>query len=635
MVLALPYGFNGRWLRVDLSTGSLKIVEAPEEVYKEYLGGRGIAAYVLFKELKPGADPLGPENKLVFATSVITGAPIPGVNRIVVAGKSPLTGTYGESEAGGFFAPELKNAGFDVVIVEGVSEKPVYLWIKDGRAELRDATHLWGLTTKETSEEIKKELGEPLARIGCIGPAGEKLVRFANIMFDNRYAAGRGGLGAVMGSKNLKAIAVRATGRTVKFYDEKKFVEIVKWFNDNWRKQPGAVSRSEYGTPELVTPFDKDGILPTLNFRGGSFSEAVKVSGEVLNKTILVSKSGCFACPIRCKSDVKAKEPYETDPSYGGPEYETIVSFGPLCGIGDLNIIARANQICNAYGVDTISAGVAVAFAMELFEKGVLTPKDTGGLEVRFGDGDSALRLLQMIVEREGFGNILAEGVGRAAKVIGRGAERFAMHVKYREIPMHEPRGKVGVGLQYALSPIGADHMQAPHDATYERITQHLTALGLTKPVNRLMLNHEKVKAVYYGMLWWGLEDCLGICKFVFTPHSAGVLTPHHLVDIVNAATGWGVSLWTLMKASERAFNLARAFNVREGIKSEEDTLPPRFFEELEFGSRKGQKISREEFDRAVKLFYEIAGWDEEGKPTAGKLYELGLDYVVQELYKS
>lgn len=634
MVFTLPYGFNGKWLRVNLSTGSLRIEEVPEELYREYLGGRGIAAYVLFKELKPGTDPLSPGNKLVFATSVITGTPVPGVNRIVVAAKSPLTGTYGESEAGGFFAPELKNSGFDVVIVEGASEKPVYLWIKDGRAELRDATRLWGLTTKETVEEIKKELGEPLARIGCIGPAGEKLVRFANIMFENRYAAGRGGLGAVMGSKNLKAIAVRATGKTVKFYDEKKLVEIVKWFNDNWKKQPGAVSRSEYGTAELITPFDKDGILPTLNFRGGSFKEAFKVSGEVLNKTILVSKSGCFACPIRCKRDVKTSEPYETDPSYGGPEYETIVSFGPLCGVSDLNVIAKANQICNAYGVDTISAGVAVAFAMELFDKGVLTPEDTGGLEVRFGDGNGALRLLEMIVKREGFGDVLAEGVRRAAEKIGRGAEKYAMHVKSREIPMHEPRGKVGVGLQYALSPIGADHMQAPHDATYERITQHLTALGLTRPVNRLMLDHEKVKAVYYGMLWWGLEDCMGVCKFVFTPHSAGVLTPNHMVEIVNAATGWGMSLWSLMKASERAFNLARAFNVREGFKREEDVLPPRFFEELESGSRKGQRIKKEEFDKAVKLFYEIAGWDEEGRPTPGKLYELGLDYVVAELYK-
>jgi aldehyde:ferredoxin oxidoreductase len=630
----LPYGFNGRWLRVDLTSGNIRVEEVSEVVYREYLGGRGLAAYILFRELKPRIDPLSPENKLVFTTSVITGVPVPGVNRVLVASKSPLTNTYCESEAGGFFAPELKYAGFDVIVFEGRAEKPVYLWVKDGRAELRDATHLWGRLTKDTVEGIRKELDEPLARVACIGPAGEKLVRFANIMFDHRYAAGRGGLGAVMGSKNLKAVVVRASRREVKFYDEKRIVELTRWFNENWRKQPGAVSRSTYGTPEIVTPLNNDGTLPTLNFRGGSFDKADALSGETLNKTILVGKTGCFACPLRCKPDVKAGRPYETDPAYGGPEYETIASFGSLCGVGDLNIISYANQICNSYGVDTISAGVVIAFTMELFEKGVLTKEDTGGLEVRFGDGETLIKLLKMVVDREGFGNLLAEGVKRAAEVIGRGAERYAMHVKGREIPLHEPRGKVGVGLHYALSPIGADHLQGPHDPSFERFAEHLVALGVTRPVHRLDLSPEKVKIVYYGMLWWGLEDCLQVCKFVFTPHSAGVFTPNHLVEIVNAATGWQVSLWTLMKVSERAFNLVRAFNVREGFRAKDDTLPDRFFEGLEFGVRKGQKIDRGLFEKAIKLFYEVAGWDEEGRPKTSKLYELGLDYVVSELYK-
>jgi len=272
----VPYGFTGKWLRVNLSTRSIRVEEVTEEFYKEYLGGRGLVAYILFRELAPHIDPLSPENKLVFATSIITGVPVPGVNRIVVGAKSPLTGTYCESEAGGYFAPELKYAGFDVVIIEGVSERPVYLWIKDGQAELRDASHHWGKLTKNTTEEIRRELGEPLARVACIGPAGERLVRFANIMFDYRYAAGRGGLGAVMGSKRLKAVVVKASKRTVKFYDQKKLVEIAKWFYENWRKQPGAVSRSTYGTAELVVPLNKDGTLPTLNFRGGSFELLVK-----------------------------------------------------------------------------------------------------------------------------------------------------------------------------------------------------------------------------------------------------------------------------------------------------------------------------------------------------------------------
>ena len=603
-------------------------------MYRAYLGGRGFCAYILFRELRPGVDPLGPENKLVFATSVITGAPVTGVSRVSVAAKSPLTGTYGEAEAGGFFAVEMKFSGFDVIVFEGTARRPVYLWVKDGRAELRDATHLWGLTTKAVAEAIRREVGEPLARVACVGPAGERLVRFANVIFDNRYAAGRGGLGAVMGSKKLKAVAVRGTRRPFEFHDPRKLAEIARWYAENWRKYPGAVSRSTYGTPELVTPLSRDGTLPTLNFRGGSFEGADAISGEALNRNILTGREGCFACPLRCKAIVKARPPYETDPAYGGPEYETIASFGSLCGVADLNAIAYANQICNAYGVDTISAGVVVALAMELYERGIITERDTDGIELRFGNADAMIKMLLKIVNREGFGNILAEGVKRASEVIGRGAERFAMHVKGREVPMHEPRSKPGVGLQYALSPIGADHLQAPHDPVYAREREDLRALGIGRAVDRADLGPEKVRAVYYGMLWWGLLDCLGVCKFTFLPHSAGVLTPNHLVEVVNAVTGWQTSLWELMKASERALNLIRCFNVREGFTSRDDTLPERFYEELELGARKGEKLDRERFYEAVRLFYEVAGWDSEGRPTKVKLYELGLGWVVDEVYK-
>ncbi len=630
----MPYGFNGRWLRVDLSTGRMRVEEVEERVYRSYLGGRGFCAYVLFRELRPGTDPLGPENKLVFATSVITGAPIAGVNRVSVGAKSPLTGTYGEAEAGGFFAVEMKFSGFDAVVIEGASEEPVYLWVKDGRAELRDARGLWGKTVKETVEAIRGELGEPLARVACIGPAGERMVRFACVVFDNRYAAGRGGLGAVMGSKKLKAVAVRGTRRPFEFHDPGRLAEIARWFGENWRKFPGAVSRSTYGTPELVTPLSRDGTLPTLNFRGGSFEGAGSISGEELNKTILVKREGCFACPLSCKAVVRARPPYETDPDYGGPEYETIAAFGSLCGIGDLDAVAYANQLCNAYGVDTISAGVTIAFAMECFERGILTEEDTGGLRLRFGDPDSMIKALLSIVRREGFGNVLAEGVRRASEIIGRGSEKLAMHVKGKEVPMHEPRGKVGVGIMYAVSPIGADHLQCPHDPVFEREREDLRSLGIEEAVGRLDLGPAKVRALYYGMLWWGLGDCLGVCRFTLLPHSAGVLTPNHLVEVVNAVTGWQASLWELMKASERALNLVKSFNAREGFGARDDALPERFFEGLEFGTRRGQGIDRRAFREAVRLLYGMAGWDEEGRPTRAKLCELGLEWVADELYK-
>ena len=630
----LPFGFNGRWLRVNLSTGEVRVENVSEDVYRAYLGGRGFCAYVLFKELKPRIDPLSPENKLVFATSIVTGVPVAGVSRVSVGAKSPLTGGYGEAEAGGFFAVELKFSGFDAVIFEGVSDRPVYLWVGDGCAELRDAGHFWGLRTGEFVDAVKGELGVSSVRVACIGPAGERLVRFANIMFDGRYAAGRGGLGAVMGSKRLKGVVVGGGGRPFSFYDEKRLIEVARWFNENWRRFPGAVSRSIYGTREVLSPLNVDGTLPTLNFRGGSFEGADLISGETLNKTILVGREGCFACPIRCKAVVKANPPYETDPVYGGPEYETVAAFGSLCGVSDLNAISYANQICNAYGVDTISAGVVLAFAMECFERGIISEWETGGVRLRFGDADSMIKMLLKIVEREGFGDVLAEGVKRASEVIGKGSERFALHVKGKEVPMHEPRSKVGVGLMYALSPIGADHLQAPHDPVYMRVREDLKSLGILGAVDRFDMGPEKVKATFYGMLWWGLLDCLGICKFTFIPHSAGVLTPNHLVEIVNAATGWQTSLWELMKASERVFNLIRCFNIREGLGVGDDMLPERFFEGFEFGARRGEKLGREGFQRAIKLFYEMAGWDCEGKPSKAKLYELGLGWVVDEMYK-
>ncbi|MEM1804273.1 MAG: aldehyde ferredoxin oxidoreductase C-terminal domain-containing protein, partial [Desulfurococcaceae archaeon] len=380
---------------------------------------------------------------------------------------------------------------------------------------------------------------------------------------------------------------------------------------------------------------NRDGILPTMNFRTGFFEKADEISGETLNKTILVKREGCFACPLMCKPVVKGKPPYETDPDYGGPEYETIAAFGSHLGISDLIAIAYANQLCNAYGLDTISTGAVIAFAFELYEKGVITREDVGGLELRFGKVEAALELLRMIVNREGFGNILAEGVAKTSRTISKGSDKYALHVKGKEVPMHEPRGKVGVGLAYAISPTGADHLQAPHDPTFERRRLDLMQLGVEKPVDRLNLGPAKVKALYYTWLWWNLEDCLGLCKFTVLPHSAGVFYPSHVVEIVNAATGWQTTLWELMKASERVLNLVKAFNAREGFTSRDDTLPERFFEPLETGPRAGQRIDRDEFEKALKLFYEIAGWDMDGKPTKAKLYELDLDWVADELYKS
>lgn len=618
------FGFNGKILKVDLNSQKIDVEVLDEKFYRKYLGGRNFGLYYLTREMSPNIDPLSPENILVFATGVTTGVPLTGFCRHSVVAKSPLTNGFGEAEAGGFWGAELKFAGFDAVAIKGASPKPVYLWVHDGEAEIRDASGLWGQLTKDTQKVIREELKDPLVRVAQIGPAGEKLVRYACIMNDLKYANGRSGLGAVMGSKNLKAIAVRGHNK-LEFKDPEKIKELAKWHSENWLKHPGALARSRLGTSDGLLAMNADGILPTRNFSKGSFDHAEDISGEKMKDTILIGTEGCYACSIRCKRVVKGKPPYETDPNYGGPEYETIAAFGSLCEVSDLNAISYANQLCNAYGMDTISAGCTIAFAMECFENGVLTKDETSHIDLRFGNTEAMVKLVDMIAKREGLGDILAEGVMRASQRIGKGSEKYAMHVKGKEVPMHEPRGKTGLALQYTLSPSGADHMQAAHDPVFQANVENIKPLGIIEPVDRLSLGPDKVRLFKYLQLWWNLLDCLCVCKFVIAPHGAGVFKINHLVDIVNAVTGWNTSLLELMMASDRSISLAREFNLREGFTKEDDQLPMRFYEPLEFGPRKGARISERDLNEAISIYYGMMGWDKTGKPETVKLQELSL----------
>lgn len=602
-----------------------KIEEPGEDFYRKYLGGRNFGLYFLLKETKKGLDPLGPDNILVYATGPATGVPLAGFSRFSVVAKSPLTNGFGEAEAGGFFGPELKFAGFDLVVVKGVSQKPVYLWIHDGKAEIQDASDYWGLNTKETQEALRKEVDDPLVRVALIGPAGEKLVRYANIINELHYANGRSGLGAVMSSKKLKAIAIRGHN-ILELKDPQKVREFAKWFAENWKDNPSTVTRSKLGTAGVVQSLNLDGLLPTKNFTRGTFEYAEEISGEKIRDTILTNMDGCFACPIRCKLEVKAKKPFETDPIYGGPEYETIGAFGSLCMINDINAISYANQLCNTYGLDTISTGGSIAFAMECYEKNILTEKDMNGLELRFGNAEAMVKLVNMIAMREGIGDLLAEGVRIASKKIGKNADNFALHVKGKELPMHEPRGKTGVGLQYALSASGADHMQAAHDSSFERKIDNVRCLGIQEPVNRLSLGPEKVRLVKFLKRWWLLLDVVDVCKFTIVPHGCGVFRINQLAEIINAATGWDTSLEELLLAADRSIHMARLFNFREGKTLKDDTLPERFFEALRTGPRDGARISKDILNQAIKTYYAMVGWDENGEPRKSRLQELYLD---------
>jgi aldehyde:ferredoxin oxidoreductase len=617
------YGITGKVLRVDLITQQINVDEFDELFYRKYLGGRNVGLYYLLNEMEAGVDPLGPDNLLIFSTGVATGAPLAGFSRHSVVAKSPLTGSFGEAEAGGFFGSELKFGGFDAVVVEGASPEPVYLWIEDGRAEIRDASQLWGVKTRETQEAIREEVGDPLARIAMIGPGGENLVRYACVINEMKYANGRNGLGAVMGSKKLKAVAVRGRDRP-SFSDPDRVKEFARWFAETWRENPSSLARSRLGTAGGVTSLNADGILPTRNFRKGSFEGAEGISGENMRDNILVEGEGCYACPIRCKRKVKGEPPFETDPEYGGPEYETIGAFGSLCEVANISAISYANQLCNAYGLDTISTGCSIAFAMECFERGRISETDTGGMDLSFGNAEAMVRMVEMIALREGLGDILAEGVMRASEKIGGGSKEWALHVKGKEIPMHDPRGKTGLALQYATSPSGADHMQAAHDPSFERDVDMIKPLTVLEPVDRLSLGPEKVRMVKYLNLWWILLDVLDICKFTIQPHPVGVFTINQLPEIINAVTGWNTSLHELLMAAERGMNMAKLFNQREGFNREDDWIPERFFQPLEAGSRKGAKISAEKLSEALETFYGMMGWNKEkGEKEKMKMKEL------------
>lgn len=620
-------GHNGKILHVDLSSRTLSEEQVPEIIYRRYLGGGALSLYYLLKYLRPGVDPLGPENVLVFAASSVTGTPALGFSRFTVAAKSPLTNAFGEAEAGGWWGPELKFSGFDAVIIKGKAVSPVYLWIHQGKAELRDASHLWGQFAKETQEMIRKELGDEKIRIALIGPGGEKLVRFACISNELRHFNGRCGMGAVMGSKNLKAIAVRGKERMV-LHDKERVREIVKAV---LKKIPetGIDSLREIGTPRSVMLLQAGGILPTKNFTRGVFEDAEEISGQRMKDTILVGRGSCYACIVRCKREVEVTEPFHVDPAYGGPEYETIGSFGSLCNVNDLKAIALANQLCGAYGIDTISTGVTISFAMECFEKGILTTRDTGGVKLEFGDAEAMVRVVELIGKREGFGDLLAEGVKIAAEKIGKGSEKYAIHMKGQPPGVHDPRGKVGVGLGYALSPTGGDHLEAAHDPVFavEGGMKYVRSLGINEPIPALELSPRKVRMFIYLQHLYNMFNSIGICNFV--AHPWGPVSNNDLVDYVNAVTGWDTSLWELMKVGERHSNMARIFNNREGLTPKDDTLPDRFFEPLEGGPLAGEKLDVDEFRKAIETYYREMGWDGDGAPLEGKLEELELAWAI------
>lgn len=628
------YGFHGRILHVDLTTGELR-VETPEEAfYRKYMGGSALCLYYLLRDMPAGVDPFAAENVLAMAVGPMTGVPISGQSRLTVAAKSPLTGMVGDSQCGGYFPAELKFAGFDAVIIRGQARRPVYLWLHDGEAELRDASHLWGKVTGEVEDLIKEELGVKRLEVLQVGPAGENRVRFAAIMNMANRANGRTGMGAVMGSKRLKAIVATGSNRwKPKVAHPDRLKGMARWGAQHLDSSDAA-GLALFGTAVVTVPQNKVGGLPTRNWQSGYFEGADQISGERMYEEILKKRDTCYGCVVRCKRVVEITDGrYQVHPRYGGPEYETLATFGAYCGVDDLEAIAYANQLCNMYGMDTISCGATIAWAMECFEVGLLTKEDTDGVELRFGNAEAMVQMVEKIAKREGFGHILAEGSARAAQLIGRGTEQFVVAVKGQEVPAHMPHLKRSLGLIYAVNPFGADHQSSEHDPAYVQYPERMATLDLKDPVAPKVLNGEKVTFAVRTQWLYSALDTVNVCQFVFGP-AWQLYDALQLVEALNAITGWNVSLYELMEVGRRRLNLLRAFNAREGFGREADTLPKRFFKEaLRGGKSDGIRLSEEELEQAKDVYYALNGWDvATGNPTRATLEGVGLAWVADRL---
>ncbi len=610
-------GYVGQILRVNLSDGTTDVQRPDDSWYRRYVGGSAVVAYYLLREVAADCDPLGAENRLIFATGPLTGVPLAGAGRNSVGARSPLTGGFGDSQGGGWWMAELKRAGFDHIVVQGRASHPVYLYIDDGRAEIRDARHLWGRDTAEVQELIRRDVGDERVRVVQCGRAGENLVRYACIINDLTHFCGRTGTGAVMGAKRLRAIAVRGTGR-IPVHDEERVMELARSMNRAVAVGERNASQRAMGTPGGVMNQQVRGGLPTCNFQAGQFRGAEEISGQRMQETLLVGRDTCFACPVHCKQ-VVADDEYGIDPIYGGPEYETLASFGSNCGVSDLTAVCKANELCNRWGLDTISCGMTISFVMECFERGLIRADQLDGIEAFFGNADAVLQLIEKIAHRDGIGDLLAEGAARAAEEFGPETAPFALHVKGQEFPMHEPRLKAGLGLGYSVSPTGADHCHNIQDTALVASADDLNVFGITEPLPADDLSADKVRMMYFVANFKHFLNCALMCQFV-------AWSRREIVQLMRAVTGWETSTYEVLRAGERAATMARLFNLRCGLNDRDDRLSERFFRPFTEGPIAGSALRRKQLDRARIFYYHMMGWDDLGRPTLDRLAELKIE---------
>jgi aldehyde:ferredoxin oxidoreductase len=615
------FGYAGKIIRVNLGSRKISVEEPDKGFYKRFFGGRGIIVDTLLRELPPRTDPLGPDNKLIFAAGLVTGHRLIGSGRMSAGAKSPLTGAYGESEVGGLWGTELRRAGWDAIMIEGRATSPVYLWIRDDVVEIRDASKVWGREVGPATEWLKENAGEKKAHTAVIGPAGEIGVLYANIIVDLNHAFGRTGMGAVMGSKNLKGVLVKGSHRPAAANSD-RLLALNQAMKERYKSSPFFT----YGTGGTMKAYEASGNMPVRNYRGGRFPGVEKIDAVTLLQNFGAGREGCFNCPIRCKKKIHdIHRRWDVDSIYGGAEYETLVSFGANLLIEDLEAICKAHEICNRYGIDTISAGATVAFAMECFENGLVTPTDLDGLDLRFGNAGAMVNMVEKIARREGIGDLLSKGSKKAAEDIGKGSKAFAMHVKGLEIPYHEPRLNQGLGLHYSIHAPGADHVTGVIDSGLLALMGSWESLNVATMMPPSEISPGKARMLYELGLIKGLPNHLGLCSFM--PWSA-----REYRDAVEAVTGWDVTLWKLMKGVERGMTMMRLFNMREGFTSEDDVLPDRFYSSPPEGPLENVHIDPEAFRKSRELYYQMMGWDRTGVPTESCLVALDLEWAIPEL---
>lgn len=627
------YGYAGKILRVDLTTGKMSKKPLDKQLSERFIGGVGISSKILYDEVPACIDAFDPLNLLVFSTGALTGTPAPCAGRHFIASKSPLTGYFGDSNAGGFWGAELKFAGYDGIIFSGRAARPVYLWINDENVEIKDASAYWGMDARQADRSIRKDLADKNAKVADIGIAGENLVRVASIMHEEASrAAGRCGMGAIMGYKNLKAIAVRGHNETlVARPDElqKKIIELTKMLKED--KPTGYVSK--YGTAGYYSTQVALSDAPVRNWTRSSFEAADEITfgPEGGYQKVSVGRRSCVYCPVGCRRLVQVDEgPYATEPRVEGPEYESLASLGGNCLVGDIEAVTKANELCNLYGMDTISTGSIVAFAMECYENGLITKENTDGLEVKFGNCEALVTLIERMAKREGLGKILGEGVRRAS-LCWPGSEYYAIHVKGLEIGMHDPRAYPAMGLTYASSPVGGDHMEG--ETTFVEGNFGISPYPLLEldGLDRLSTQRKAEAAFKVQNLWHVFGNCMGYCLV----GSATGVTAYPLeynLAFFELVTGRTMPFKEAMKIGERVFNMKKAFNVKHGATRAEDTLPERLLREShKEGKSKGHTAR---LDELLPEYYQLRGWDlVTGKPTKQKLEELGLPEVATDLW--